>query len=601
MSAAGVSVLVAGLTIPLQSATTWGVGDVFVAIGGGSYKVYSNTGTFKETITTSSDLTAGCAFNSQFDLYTTNSTNTKVFKFDGDIPHSLLQTVDTNANSAAGHSESIVFDASGNFYVGHQDGNRDVLKYNSAGAFQDNFDVPFELRGSDWIDLAVDQKTLYYTSEGTRVLRYDVAADVSLDDAPVAAGALTKAFALRLLSPFDGTGGLIVANNANIKRLSGSPSGAVVRTYDASGQNDWQTLALDPDGVHFWAGDWKTGKLYKFNLGSSSPVLGPISTGANKSLGGICVMGQQQLNIIPLVFEPGTNVQRVAEFGNSSSTAFHTWAATINQVNTKFILALSSTEGLVDPSRLDPVFPFASPIPYADPVHGDSLPGNPVVYRAFNPPPASAITGSILIYVAFHQPPLSDYTPPGGITGTAGNARLLRDPSDVNTTGHEHDFIYDSTTFVNKFGKFGDPIGGTTLKFNDYVVADRPTTEIGGTASFSQPHPNDSVNQGSAVPVRLDVANAGGPVNNANDFPNDVTLSITNAQGDLVKQFFILGSSSFFADKGNGQYGANLDTTGLATGIHSLCATSVFESGSEIGTGTGAGQFPPVCVQINIQ
>ncbi|MDX1670055.1 MAG: hypothetical protein R3194_11600, partial [Limnobacter sp.] len=36
------------------------------------------------------------------------------------------------------------------------------------------FDVATDDRGSDWIDLAADQCTMYYTSEGTLVKRFDV-------------------------------------------------------------------------------------------------------------------------------------------------------------------------------------------------------------------------------------------------------------------------------------------------------------------------------------------------------------------------------------------------------------------------------------------
>ena len=134
-SAAALSFLLATIGVNLHGSNVgWATGDVFVGVGNGSYKVYSNTGTFKDTITTSTDLTGGCAFSSLFDIYTTNTTNTKVVKFDGDVPHAVLQTIDTNVPSPAGHSQSIVFDAAGNFYVGHADSD-DVLKYRCGRKF----------------------------------------------------------------------------------------------------------------------------------------------------------------------------------------------------------------------------------------------------------------------------------------------------------------------------------------------------------------------------------------------------------------------------------------------------------------------------------
>ena len=36
---------------PASAATTWNTGDVFVAVGNGSYNVYNNAGVFKQTIT----------------------------------------------------------------------------------------------------------------------------------------------------------------------------------------------------------------------------------------------------------------------------------------------------------------------------------------------------------------------------------------------------------------------------------------------------------------------------------------------------------------------------------------------------------------------
>ncbi len=571
----------------------WATGDVFVGVGSGSYKVYSNTGAFKDTITTSTDLTTGCAFNSLFDIYTTNTTNTKVFKFDGDAPHAVLQTIDTNAQSPAGHSQSIVFDAAGNFYVGHADSD-DVLKYNAAGNFLTRFDVPIDLSGSDWIDLSTDQKTLFYTSEGTLVKRFDLAANAPLGNFSTA---LTKAFALRLLGPsFNGSNGLIVANDTNIRRLNAS--GAIVQTYDTGGQQEWHTIALDPNGTSFWAGDFKSGKIYKFNFSSSSPVLGPISTGANRTLNGICVLGQQQLQIVPLVFDPGSKVKRTASFGNPVDKSFNAWTATYDGVNTKFINVISHTLG-VDPSRFDPTFLDASPIPYFDAGFNDGQTGSPVVYRELSPPALGTVTGLMDVYVGFHPPGANDYTPPS-CAGTTGNARLLVDPDDdtLVPTALKGDFIFDMTLFVNPFGQLFDPISGSKrTKTCDYVVADRCTTVEGATAFFSSPANGSNVQGGSNISLRLEVPG----VSNANDFPNDITLTVSDPQGEIIQAFDSPGNSpSIFDDKGNFKYGAGVDTNNFVNGVHHICATSIDESGAAVGQSTGAGQFGPTCIAVNI-
>src|SRR5437868_10183996 len=135
-------------------ASEWQRGDVFVGIGNGQYQVWRQTGniegspvyTMIETITDGSGtvsgrngsggngFTTGCAFDSTSHLYTTNFSNTKVYKFGIPDPHTVVQTIDTNTAATNGNSESLVFDGSGNFFVGNSDfhpseGKAGVLKY----------------------------------------------------------------------------------------------------------------------------------------------------------------------------------------------------------------------------------------------------------------------------------------------------------------------------------------------------------------------------------------------------------------------------------------------------------------------------------------
>ncbi len=105
----------------------WNIGDVFVAVGSGSYQVYHNTGTAISPSYTLVEIlsdgtgglfTTGCGFDSSSNLFTTDFSNTKVFKFDANSPHSILAIIDTNAKDAGGNSESVVLDLSNNLYVG---------------------------------------------------------------------------------------------------------------------------------------------------------------------------------------------------------------------------------------------------------------------------------------------------------------------------------------------------------------------------------------------------------------------------------------------------------------------------------------------------
>lgn len=281
-----------------QPESTWVVGDVFAGVGNGQYKVYSNDGTFKETIDNglggNLTETTGCAFNLTRDkLYTTDFDLTKVVVFADAHPHTVLQVIDP-ALTGNYKPESIVFARNGDFYVGFGGwpGNPDIVRYNAAGVFQQAYNVELDRRGTDWLELASDQHTMFYTSEGRRVLRYDVAgAGQQLPDFATLPNTYGDyAFALRLLPPGDGSGGLLVAQTSDIKRLDGS--GNVVQTYDAPGEDFWFALNLDPNGTSFWSGGYNSYNLYRFNIATGAVEVGPIAVDPPYGLSGICVKGE---------------------------------------------------------------------------------------------------------------------------------------------------------------------------------------------------------------------------------------------------------------------------------------------------------------------
>jgi hypothetical protein len=281
-----IGVLSAGANQPARAVTPWVAGDVFAGVGNGRYQVYDNTGLFKEEISDGLDgATAGCAFNPSLTrLYTTNFRHTKVFVYDEPSPHPISQIIDTGLTSPGGRSQSVVFDAAGSFYVGHADGNHLLHKYDSAGNLLMTFSPRTERRGGAWNDLAADQRTMFYTSGGGLIQRFDVGGNVPL---PAFASIGNSSFALRLLLPADGRGGLIVANTVDIKRLNGS--GTVVQTYDVAGEDTWFSMSLDPNRTSFWAGS--TFNLYRFNLATGAIEVGPIGIGT-QFLRGLCIKGE---------------------------------------------------------------------------------------------------------------------------------------------------------------------------------------------------------------------------------------------------------------------------------------------------------------------
>jgi sugar lactone lactonase YvrE len=263
-------------------------GDVFAAVGGGRVAHYDSDGNFIEILnTTQGGFTTGMGFDSSGRLYVTNFSAGTVSRFnsDGTLDSAAFVTTGADAPGVAA-PESIVFDAAGNFYVGHADGSADVVKYNSAGTFQAAFNLGTESRGSDWIDLAADQKTLVYTSEGFLVKQFDTSTNTQLADFGVLAD--RPAFALRLLDD----GGLLVADSVNVKRLDST--GATIDTYDVAGNDNFFSLNLDPDGTSFWAGDFGTQDLFKFDIATGA-LLDTIDTDidvAGSQLFGVALLGE---------------------------------------------------------------------------------------------------------------------------------------------------------------------------------------------------------------------------------------------------------------------------------------------------------------------
>jgi len=113
--------------------------------------------------------------------------------------------------------------------------------------------------GSDWIDLAADQCTLYYTSEGNTIYRYNVCTGTQL--APFASGFTNDdCFALRIRP----NGEVLVACTNEIYRLSAA--GVVIQSYTAPDATLLFALNLDPDNTSFWTADLLTGEIYRFNI-----------------------------------------------------------------------------------------------------------------------------------------------------------------------------------------------------------------------------------------------------------------------------------------------------------------------------------------------
>jgi len=270
-------------------AQDWVNGDVFVGVANGQYNVYSNAGVYKQTLTnnSASGYTLGCGFTPDMSkLYTLNNDNEAVEVYDGNPPHSQVNSIHTPPQTTG--PLSIVFDKTGNWYISAMDDFIDVVKFSPSNSVLDIY-APYEF--ASWIDLAKDQSTLFYAGSNNAIDRFDVATGKDLTDfsAPLAIGVGLN---LRLLPPFDGSGGLLTVARSEVIRLD--KDGNIIQTYPVPGAQSLFTVNLDPNGTSFWVGDGITNLLYRLNIASGAVEIGPILTTTNTfpALNGVCLRGE---------------------------------------------------------------------------------------------------------------------------------------------------------------------------------------------------------------------------------------------------------------------------------------------------------------------
>jgi len=252
---------------------------IFVGIVGGKVMQFATDGTLLRTMDTGlAGTVSGMAFDNSGTLYATDFTAGSISRFDPKTG-SLLGTFGSGFNC---QPETISFDGAGNAYVGQQGCSRTILKLDPSGKLLATYPVKTENQGGDDVDLSADQCTLLYTSEGASVLRYDVCHNQQL--AAFATG-LKKALVLRILPD----GGAIVGDLSDIVRLNSS--GQTVMTYTASGEQCLYAITLDQDGSSFWAGDYCSSNIYRFDIASGRQIT-KFNTGtATGTVFGIAIAG----------------------------------------------------------------------------------------------------------------------------------------------------------------------------------------------------------------------------------------------------------------------------------------------------------------------
>jgi len=262
------------------AAATFMPGDVFIGTTGGHIQHRDSSGTLIETLNTTlgNEFDTGMCFDNTGSLYATDIYSEAISKFD--VNGTLLAAKWVNTSGDANNPESCVWDAlNANAYVGGPSVAQ-IRAYNLAGVENSRHTVPSAggTGGTDWVDLASDQCTIFYDNESSTIRRFNYCTNTSLADFATLGGGC---FALRIRPvSFE----VMVACSDGAHRLSST--GAVLQNYPLG---FLFALNLDSDGKSFWTAGPGGSTVYKVDIASGATVQ-TISTGA--PVWGLTVFGE---------------------------------------------------------------------------------------------------------------------------------------------------------------------------------------------------------------------------------------------------------------------------------------------------------------------
>lgn len=266
-------------------------GNVFVsAVDYGEVREYTPTGTLVRGLPLPSGAftlgsnPGGIAFDAADNLYVADLVQKAIFRFDA-----AGAFTGVFAGGIADTPQSLLFDGTGNLLVGTIFGANDILLYDASGALVDNIDVFAHDTGALWMDLAADQRTLFYTANFGDIAVYDLVTETQDSDFFVEDISGFRDFGLRLL-PDDGA---LLAARGVVRRLNAN--GAVTKTYTPTPAADPFQVSRDPDGATLWtATESNPGTVIAFDIASANVV--HQFTGAlgvdRTAIGGLAVFGE---------------------------------------------------------------------------------------------------------------------------------------------------------------------------------------------------------------------------------------------------------------------------------------------------------------------
>ena len=286
MSTALVMSVITGLGVSISSASpaaasgvAFHTGDLLAGTSNENILHYSPSGSLLDTLSSGAagSEETGMCFDASGNLYATNFEGASVTKFG-----SSGNLLSFPWGSSFGNPESCAVDSLQNVYVGNVSSDT-LLQFNTAGTLLATWHPQVESRGIDWIALSSDQCTMYYTSEGTSVLRFNVCNGTQ--ESTFATGLPSPCYALQIRQ----NGEIMVACSTEVVRLSST--GAVLQTYPISslpGATYLFAMNLDPNGTSFWTADFYNGDIYKVNI-STGAVQETFSAG--QGVRGLALVG----------------------------------------------------------------------------------------------------------------------------------------------------------------------------------------------------------------------------------------------------------------------------------------------------------------------
>lgn len=428
------AVLLSGRTPAVGSGTVIPIGDVMVSIGSSQVQVHKQDGSIDTAIanngilndTSGASFTTGSAFDSNGNFYVTDFDKSLISKFD---PTGMFLGT---FGSGFSQDESLLFDASGDVFVGNV-GSGNLFKFDASGNLLNTF-LPAQHR-IDWIDLAADQCTVLYTTEGTNIFAFDVCTNMDLPNFNVAPLPGSNAFALRITP----SGDVLVADSTEVTRLDSS--GNQVQHYTFAGESSLFAFNLDPDGTSFWTADFTTSDvlkvdiatgntLVKFNTGTASDTVFGLSV-----KGEITVGGQPTATVAvsppptPVSGGPGQTVNLGTFTLTNTSDLTETFTTVTINLSQPSVLSLLSLSGTFDESSTSAQTnsPAASNVlTLSTPVQ---LPGHAVanftVQGKISGGTAAAMTGASGLAMAAVMNPGSSGSGTSGRSGSGFGFQLL--------------------------------------------------------------------------------------------------------------------------------------------------------------------------------